>query len=249
MSIENPFFLKSTPDGLGDNKRIFEYMASRYIREDEHWGEDLDVITRSIDELLSKKEQSLSYLDIGCGPGFHISEIAKRYRNVQVAGLDYSSRMLAEAQKKIQSENLENVRLISGDVLNLKDEEKYDLITFLNNGFGNVFREGVVPIEIRTEVLRRIYGALDDSGCFLLSVYDREKMPRQYGDNLRIVPEQSDLERGDLCIEYDMAGETCKYYSHWFVVSELRDLLREAGFRENFMERRSSRIIIHAEKT
>ena len=54
-------------------KTVFDVIVSSYLREDEHWGCDLDVVVQAIRPFLPR----VAYADIGCGPGFHVAAIAR----------------------------------------------------------------------------------------------------------------------------------------------------------------------------
>src|SRR3989338_3303462 len=90
------------------NQSVFDTIADEYIRSDHHWGSDLDIIKSSIDELINLKSR-VRLLDIGCGPGFHLTSIAEIYPEIDAVGVDYSPTMLKIAQRKAQNAKLCNV--------------------------------------------------------------------------------------------------------------------------------------------
>lgn len=85
---------------IGKNDSIYKIIAPHYIREDKHWGADLDIIKLTIDELLSRTKKRIHYLDVGCGTGFHVASIGEIYPEISITGADYSPPMLREARKK-----------------------------------------------------------------------------------------------------------------------------------------------------
>jgi len=233
---------------IGNNKLIFEVMTSNYIREDKHWGADLDIIKPTIDELLSRTKRRIHYLDIGCGTGFHIANIGEIYPEISITGIDYSPGMLREARKKIHFLRLKNVNLRQADVTSLDIKQKYDIITFLNNGFGNVFKEGAPSSKLRRIILEKIHSLLDNNGYLIISVYNKEKLTQNYGKHLRILGNKSDFKNGDLFVEYKIANRIVAYYSHWFSKAELRDILQHSGFKIDFLEKRLCRFLLRAIK-
>jgi SAM-dependent methyltransferase len=50
-------------------------------------------------------------LEIGCGPGFDVAWFAARYPEKEVTGIDISPKMIQLAEKRIESEKLENARV------------------------------------------------------------------------------------------------------------------------------------------
>ncbi len=233
-----------------DNKEVFETMAGKYIREDSHWGCDIDLMKSSTDELL-KNKSIVRWLDIGCGTGYHITSIGEIYPEIEITGLDYSNAMLKEAQLRIDKLGLKNIVLKEADIIDAEFSEKYDIITFLNNGLGNIYRDGgeAVPEEIRKTAVNKVAGLLQDNEFFILSVYNKEKIDlNKYGGNLTIVPDASNLEKGDLFVEYSLENGKVHYYSHWFSEEELYELTGKTHLKIDFLEPRMSRFLVRYKK-
>jgi len=227
-----------------NNKDIFEKMARDYIREDSHWGSDLDLIKTSFNELI-KRENNPKWLDIGCGPAFHVASIGEFYPEVKITGIDYSPFILEQAKKRIRKLGLENITLIEEDIIKYPLNEKYDLITFLNNGFGNLYQNGSNPKEVRDKVINKIVNSLNKEGYFILSVYNKRKLNTDYGPNLKLLEDLSDLKNGDLFVEWITKGVA--YYSHWFSEKELYEL-EKIGLKLDFLEERMSRFLARYKK-
>ena len=84
-------------------------------------------------------EPGLSVLDIGCGTGFPLIELAMRLGNdAKVYGIDIWSTALDRIRKKVEILGLSNIELLSGSAekINLPDKS-IDLIVS-NNGINNV---------------------------------------------------------------------------------------------------------------
>lgn len=231
-----------------DNKDVFERIAKGYIREDSHWGSDLDLIKVSLDELI-KRESNPKWLDIGCGPAFHIASVGELYPEIEIVGIDYSPLMLDQARDRIGKLGLRNITLKESNVTEDFFYGKYGLITFLNNSFGNLYRNGTNPEEVRNKVIQKIANSLDKNGYFILSVYNRKKLDPNYGSNLRLLEELSNLESGDLFVEYSPKenGEVV-YYSHWFSERELHEFAEKLELKLDFLERRMSRFLARYKK-
>jgi arsenite methyltransferase len=83
--------------------------------------------------------KEITALDIGCGAGFPLTEVAMRLGNTcRVIGIDPWEAALRRAEKKIKRYGISNTRIISGVAENLPlDDDSIDLITS-NNGLNNV---------------------------------------------------------------------------------------------------------------
>lgn len=58
-------------------------------------------------------------LDLGCGPGTQLAQVAQWNPEIQFVGVDMSPAMLARAETHIRSLGLSNVRLVEADMTNL----------------------------------------------------------------------------------------------------------------------------------
>lgn len=232
-----------------NSRDVFEALADGYIREDAHWGSDLDLVKASLDELI-KTEPNPKWLDLGCGAGFHISAIAELYPEVSIVGIDHSRKMLNAAKHKIKNLDLKNVVLNNSDITEKFLEGKYHLITSLNNAFGNLYVSGANQDEIRAAIAKKIASSLHNKGCLILSIYNIERLDAQsqYCGNVAVVENLSDLGKGDLIAEYSNKNKKVLYYSHWFSEKELRELAKETNLKIDFLERRMSRFLIRYKK-
>ncbi len=231
-----------------NNKDVFESIARNYIREDSHWGADLDLIKVSLNELLKRKSNP-KWLDVGCGPAFHLVSIVQLYPKIEAVGVDYSHYMLELARKNTQK--FDGVTIEEKDVTGDSGDsidEKYDLITFLNNGFGNLYRNGTNPEEVRDKVIQKIINSLEIEGYFVLSVYNKEKLSYEYGNNLTLL-NKSNSDKGNLFIEYSAYdNKKIPYYSHWFCEKELHKIAKESRMKLDFLERRMYRFLVRYQK-
>lgn len=101
-------------------------------------------------------------LDLGCGAGWAIVELAKRFPASQVDGADIEPRSVEMARKRIADQSLADrctARLIGPD--GLKDEARYDVITMFL-----VVHE--IEPEIKDDVLASAARALAPGGSLVL---------------------------------------------------------------------------------
>jgi|GEM_PF-5580327 SAM-dependent methyltransferase len=218
----------------------FDLVAETYIRDDEHWGSDLDVLKAAFNRHLEERSY-VRYLDLGCGTGFHITMMKRLYPRSLIVGADSSCNMLTIAQEEIGRLKLTEVELVHADVTQLTTEAQ-DVISFLNNGLGNMRLDTMHASHLRMQVIGKVRSLLRKDGSFVISVYNLDALTEPYGRIVRILP-KSDPQNGDLFIEYRSDKGTEEFYSHWFRKMELIELLEQNGFKVGFLEKRMSRLI------
>lgn len=226
-------------------RNVFDALAHRYIRDDPHWGSDLDFLKAAFEPLHTKSDHTIRYLDIGCGPGFHIAAMKQFYPGASISGVDFSPRMLREAHKRLSRLRLD-VDLAEADILDFRTPNRYDVVSFLNNGLGNVHRSDEDPSSSRVCVVSKMRELLRRGGCLVLTVYNRKKLTTVYGGRFSILPE-SDIKYGDLFVEYRPPGvQPVRYYSHWFMPDDVVHLLERVGLTVELLEERMARIVVLA---
>src|SRR4051794_457448 len=99
---------------------FFDNQAHEYMRQEftQNWRQEVDFM---LHELGLRPGSRI--LDVGCGTGRHSVEMARR--GYKVTGLDFSTGMLAEAQKAAQLAGVE-VDWIYGDATQFATSEPYD---------------------------------------------------------------------------------------------------------------------------
>ncbi|OLS20069.1 MAG: Ubiquinone biosynthesis O-methyltransferase [Candidatus Heimdallarchaeota archaeon LC_3] len=104
-------------------------------------------------------DEGIDVLDIGCGSGYALFEMAKTYPNSKFSGLDISEEAITKAQTLTKKEGLSNLKFEIKDISNLNIIENFDLITAFD-----VIHDQRAP----NKVLKEIYGALKADGTFLM---------------------------------------------------------------------------------
>lgn len=124
-----------------------------------------------LDQVNYKKNSSA--LDIGCGAGFPLTELAMRLGpESKVFGIDPWNEALQRAKKKIDFYEIHNVELIEGSAENIPlHDDSLDLITS-NNGINNI-------ADIAT-VYSECYRTLKPGGQFLQTLNTDKSMIEFY---------------------------------------------------------------------
>lgn len=79
--------------------------------------------------LTDKLEAGIDVLDVGCGSGQAMIELAKRFPNSRFAGYDFSDEGIARANLFAKDSDISNVRFEVRDAATIGETEAYDLIT------------------------------------------------------------------------------------------------------------------------
>jgi demethylmenaquinone methyltransferase/2-methoxy-6-polyprenyl-1,4-benzoquinol methylase len=113
---------------------LFSYQAKNYDFHDDvigmgiHrlWASD---ITRVVGEFMQGRS-SARMLDLACGTGFVAFNVAKKYSNIDIDGLDISPHMVEVARKRCDKKFKDrNINFWVGDAELTFDDNKYDIIT------------------------------------------------------------------------------------------------------------------------
>lgn len=79
--------------------------------------------------LKEKLEAGIDVLDVGCGSGRALIELAKNYPNSRFSGYDFSEEGIARANAEAADLGLDNLRFAVRDAAAIGETEAYDLIT------------------------------------------------------------------------------------------------------------------------
>jgi arsenite methyltransferase len=105
----------------------------------------------------------INILDIGCGMGFPLIEIAQRFGNSSTAyGVDPWSQALERAEFKIKTMDITNVKLITHEAEELPFEDGFFGLVVSNNGVNNV--------EDPEKVFKECYRVCKPGAQFLFTV-------------------------------------------------------------------------------
>ena len=118
-------------------------------------------IQKVAEHIISKSDQTdeaLKVLELGCGKGYNICYLAKRFPEVQFLGIDISEASIQEAKSKTRT--LQNVTIQKMDM---------DYASFDPDSYHIVFDvETVCHTQDHLQLITKVYGALKEDGLFIL---------------------------------------------------------------------------------
>ncbi len=119
----------------------------------------IDTIIPLVPGLIEKLEKGIEVLDVGCGSGLALIEMAKNFPSSNFTGYDLSSEAIDRGMSISKEEGLKNLKLELKDVSTFDDKEKFDLITTFD----------AVHDQAKPEVvLSNIYKALKNDGTYFM---------------------------------------------------------------------------------
>lgn len=162
-------------------------------------------------------------LDVGCGPGRHAIELARR--GFQVTGLDISPRMITLARERAAQENVA-VEFILADARTMRFPACYDAAFSLCEGaFGIMDNDAE-----NAAILTNLYESLKNRGKLLLNVLHASYIFRH--------PEQDSYFDPKTCMGYwtekfiNETGqpEELRCSNRYYTFSEIKFILETIGF-------------------
>jgi SAM-dependent methyltransferase len=122
------------------------------------------VVSQLFDQILplepglpGRLEAGIDVLDAGCGAGFALVEMAKRFPASRFTGYDLCDEALQKGRKAVS--DLNNVRFETKDLTGFDEKEAYDLITSF---------DAIHDQKDPQSLLNGIYGALRAGGVYLV---------------------------------------------------------------------------------
>jgi 2-polyprenyl-3-methyl-5-hydroxy-6-metoxy-1,4-benzoquinol methylase len=120
-------------------------------------------------------EPGMRVLDIGCGPGRHALELARR--GIAVTGVDFTPPFIDFATKQAESEGLENAEFVLSDARDFVRAMAYDAAVCLCEGAFALLQTD----EDNVRVLRHIAASLKPKSPFLLTTLNGYRTIRLAG--------------------------------------------------------------------
>lgn len=227
---------------------VDEYISAQLLQT--HLSQDTDLASRkastimkTVDWILGKAGgDTLSILDLGCGPGLYSETMAELGHTV--TGVDFSAGSIRHAKFSAKAKKL-NISYRVQNYLELDDEAKYDLIILIFTDFG------VLTPHERTRVLGNIYNSLKTGGKLILDVLN-DDYPAPESEATSWEAHEAGFWRNaphlvlsttfyyeqekvslDQYIVIDESGdmETYRFWTKRFTKSEITSQLRSSGFQ------------------
>jgi 2-polyprenyl-3-methyl-5-hydroxy-6-metoxy-1,4-benzoquinol methylase len=126
-----------------------------------------------VDGLKERLEKGIDVLDVGCGSGRAMIELASNYPNSRFGGYDFSEEGVARGSRQAAERGLTNVRFEVRDAANIGETESYDLITSFDAIHDQADPAGM---------LRSIAAALRPDGVYLIQdITGSSHLEKNYG--------------------------------------------------------------------
>jgi len=207
-------------------EQFFDEHAPHYMRNPftENTKAEVDFILEELD-----LPSGSLILDMGCGTGRHSIELAKR--GYQVTGVDISSRMLMEAEKKAREEGVV-VEWIRSDAAHYRSSKLFNAAVCLCEGaFGLLNQDDQIQTR-ELNVLRNISSSLKMNSRMILTTLNG------YAKIREITQEDVETGRFDLVhmveeitnIDCPEGTKHVRLREKYYTPPELVEYLRHAGF-------------------
>ncbi len=149
----------------------------KIIDWDKRLQREIPVLKEILNSIPSKNSRKpLKILDIGCGPGIHLLELAKIYPDYSFYGIDHDFDMIQYAIEESKPE-AHHLQYISGDVLSdsFLDSNNFDFIFSLGNSLTLIW--GKSSIE---SLFRKISENLNENGVLFFQILNGDNPRKGY---------------------------------------------------------------------
>ena len=197
-------------------ERMDDFFAARVDGYDEHMrttiegASDFYAYTASLLPMNSGKR----VLDLGCGTGLELEEYFRLSPDAEVTGIDLSEAMLKALKEKFPDRR---INLLIGSYFDVPFGEKtYDAAVSVESLHH-------FPAEQKVMLYRKLYAALKDNGCFVLTDYfaESEELEKEYFQNLKQLKKEQGLSEDEFF-----------HYDTPLTVEHETQALKQAGFSD-----------------
>lgn len=81
-------------------------------------------IYESVENYIESNKEDIQVLDVGCGCGFLTNQIANKFSDIEIEGIDFSDEAIKCAEKHF------NLKFIKGDITTFNTNKKYDILVY-----------------------------------------------------------------------------------------------------------------------
>jgi cyclopropane fatty-acyl-phospholipid synthase-like methyltransferase len=215
-----------------DDDGFWEAVAL-FLFDEQSWAAasaEVDQVTTLLDI-----QPGAAVLDLGCGPGRHSLELARR--GYRVTGVDRTVAYLAQARRRAEAEEL-SVEFIQEDMRHFRRPDTFDVALSLFTSFGYFD-----TVEENQQVLANAHASLRDGGKLIIELMGKEVLARvfqardwQEQDGTYFLQERRVTDGWTRMENRWILLQGSRHYnfavSHWiYSAAELTGLLRDSGFR------------------
>lgn len=114
----------------------------------------------------NKNDYKKKAIDIGCGNGLFLYEIARKNPSITFFGLEIKSKYINKTKKKIERENLKNVILINGDLFTALDKFfENDFFDYIYINFPDPWpkKKHIKKRSISYDMLKKYYSLMNEN--------------------------------------------------------------------------------------
>jgi SAM-dependent methyltransferase len=211
---------------------FWQTMASQMFSEDrwESAAEEVELIIAMLD-----LHPQAKVLDMGCGPGRHSLELARR--GFSVTGVDRTILYLDQANQKAKQEGLK-VEFVQGDMRSFHRDNEFDVALSLFTSFG-YFEDPQENMRVLQNLLRSLKGG----GKLVMEMMGKEILARVFRqrdwqevngtihlEEREIMSDWSRMRNRWIKIEDGQRNEFI--ITHWiYSAAELKSMLEASGFQ------------------
>ena len=157
---------------------FFDLHAEHYLENEftQHTVAEVDFIIANL-----PLPQNGRILDVGCGPGRHAIELARR--GYEVTAIDFSEKMIELGTKLAQEAGVE-VKFECVDATTYVAKKVQDAAICVCEGAFNLIGMNEDPLTHDLSILKNVHSSLRTSGAFLLTALNGYRMIRNLTDEM-----------------------------------------------------------------
>ena len=211
-------------------QQLLEINRQFYNRFGDQFSATRQRLQSGVKRILDSIQDDDSVLDLGCGNGHFLHELAGRGHKAPLLGVDFSLPLLrdAEATPGVSFREIDLTKLPTfGDKL-LTVNGPWSTVTM----FATLHH--IPSTEMRLDILKTVRKLLKNDGKFILSNWqflNSEKLKTRIQPWSRIGLSDSDVDEGDYLLDWRSEGAEGLRYAHHFSAEELLGLAEQAGFK------------------
>jgi trans-aconitate methyltransferase len=189
-------------------------------------------------DLLESVQDKTSLLELGIGTGLLTEQVLKANLNIDITGVDISSKMLQQAQKRLGT----SVQVIESDFFQLNLKDPFDLVYSLGAGFcfnpykkENVFSFSLGGIELLPDFIEQMAAQVRNEGLFLINkqqAHEYLSIPLKDGKVYEQVIHDTDphvFTKEYIIREYDQVNMSFKIIYHYLPEDEALLQFKKGG--------------------